>query len=285
MTTNYVARNQYKAYRIYSELAKIEWVPEFKRILESLAKHEQRDFEFWLGHAQQKDFKVSWTKIILFKLLRRTFGLTFTTKFLERHEKEMIRRYQEFLKTIKDKELKKQVQKVIQHEQKHEHTLISQIREERVLFISSIILGLNDGLIEITGALVGFAFALGSNALVATAGTITGLAASLSMASSAYMQAQYEEGKNAIKVALYTGVTYLVVVGLLISPFLLSTTISSALAGLLSIIIFIISSISYYTSIIFERSFKKQFFKMLVFSLGVAAITFAIGQALKYFLT
>ena len=54
MTTNYVAQNQYRAYRIYSELATIEWVPEFKKILLELAEHERKDYLFWYSYYQNK---------------------------------------------------------------------------------------------------------------------------------------------------------------------------------------------------------------------------------------
>ena len=69
-------------------------------------------------------------------------------------------------------------------EQEHEAALIELIDEERLRYISSMVLGLNDALVELTGALAGFTFALGNTTTIAMAGFITGSAATLSMAAS-----------------------------------------------------------------------------------------------------
>lgn len=283
MDINFLARNQYQGYIIYQELARIESSPEFKKILCNLARHESEHFNFWKQFATTNNFSVSSFKRWSYRMARKIFGLTFTVRFLERHEKELINQYQHFLHEVKETRLKKQVQKIILQEQKNERILIGHIKEEKVEFISSIVLGLSDGLIEITGALVGFALAFRVNSLVALTGSITGMAAALSMASSAYMQARYETEKDARKAAIYTGITYLTVVGLLLLPFLVTTTIPAALTFLGTIILFIIGWTSFYTSILFERPFRKQFLEMLIFTVGVAGITFLIGLLLRHY--
>ncbi len=280
---DYFAFNQYRAYKVYSTLAFVETDAGFKRILNDLAKHELDHYHFWLRFSRRKEFSVSSLYLFWFKLVRKVLGLTFTARYLERNEEELIAHYKTFLSKTTELSLRKEVQRVIKHEEENERELIGQIKEEKVAFISSIILGLNDGLIELTGALVGFAFALRENVMVALTGSITGLAASLSMASSAYMQAKYEPGKDARKAAIYTGITYIIVVGLLLIPFIFSSTVYIALGFLLGIIFLIISSVSYYTAILFDRSFKRQFGQMTLFSLGVALITFLIGLLLRYF--
>ncbi len=278
----YFSYVQYKAHIIYSELSKVERNQEFKRILEHLAKEELKHYNFWKRFSTSQKVSISLLLVFWYKILRVILGLTFMVRFLERHEEELIHQYKDFAETIQDKKLKKEIQNIIQDEEKIEKELISQIKEEKVAFISSIVLGLNDGLIEITGALVGFSFALHDNLLVAITGAITGLAASLSMASSAYMQAKYEPGKDAKKAATYTGITYFIVVMLLLTPFIITSNTYQSLGILLGIILIIISSMSFYTSILFERSFRKQFAQMIVFSIGVAGITFLIGLLLRY---
>ncbi|MBI2573532.1 VIT1/CCC1 transporter family protein [Candidatus Woesearchaeota archaeon] len=280
-TATYFASSQYSHFRITTELAKVEKNPHFKKILEDFAKHEKGDFEFWKKLTNTETFVVSPIKIFFLKILRKILGLTFIVKYLEREEEKIIKNYTTYLGKISDPELKKKIKIAIAHETKHEKELINQIKEERVEFISSIVLGINDGLIELTGALVGFSFALQQNHLIALTGFITGIAASLSMASSAYMQAQYEKGKHPGKAAVYTGIAYVIVVFLLIIPFVLSSSIHVALAILLFIVLGIIGSISYYTSILFTRSFIKQFLKMMTFTLGVALITFLLGLFLR----
>lgn len=282
MTADFFASDEYKDLTVYKELLKIEDSSEFKKILTSLIEHEQDHFEFWKSLSGQKDFNVNPLTIWFFKNTRKILGLTFTVRLLEKHEKEAIKHYREFLKTAKG-EIKKKVEEILNNELEDEKWLISQIKEEQVEFLSSIILGLNDGLIELTGALVGFSFAFASQSLVALTGLITGIAASMSMASSAYMQARHEEGKDAKKSGLYTGLSYITVVLLLVSPFFIFSNIYSALIAMFSIVMVIILAISYYSATLFNRSFKKQFSEMFIFSIVVAIVAFLIGVLFKNF--
>jgi len=281
MDANYFAYQQYRDYLIYKELEKRETIPEFKAVLQKLITHEKEDFDFWQKLATRKEFKISKLDLWKYRFMRRIFGLTFTARFLEHHEEEMITQYTNYLKGVEDEELRASIERIIEHERFHEKELIGHIKEDKVEFMSNIVLGLNDGLIELTGALVGFSFALGSAAAVALTGTITGLAASLSMAASAYLQAQYEEGKDAYKSAVFTGVAYVIVVVLLVAPFVITQNINTSLITMAIVIVLIISGMSLYTSVIFGRSFWGQFRQMLLLSVGVAIITFVLGSALK----
>ncbi len=168
-------------YTIASELAKTEPNKKFKSTLVKLAKHEWDDFTFWKQFATNQKFHIPKIYIALIKPLRKVLGLTFVVKYLENQEKKLVREYEHFLTKVKDKELQRKIRNAIEHKKKHEQELISQIKEERVEFISSIILGINDGLIELTGALVGFSLALQNHTIIALTGTITGIAAALSM--------------------------------------------------------------------------------------------------------
>ncbi len=282
MNADYFAYSEFREQAIYREMVKSEKDPGFREILDALVRQEHAHYQFWLNYSSKKDFHVSFLQIFLFKLMRKVLGLTFTLKFIEGGERDAIQKYNAYLSTVNDPQLRERIKEIIEHEEEHERKLISTIKEEKVEFISNIILGVNDGLIELTGALVGFSFALRKPDLIALIGFITGLAASLSMASSAYMQAQYEEGKNAVKSALYTGMAYIIVVCVLILPFLILPGAFMALGVMLLLAILIIACVSYYTSVIFERVFLRQFSEMTVFSIGIAFITFVIGLSLRY---
>ena len=276
MTPDEFAKNEYRDYVTYKELAKIERVPEFKSILEELTQHELADFKFWLTLSSKKDFRISALEVFFLKCLRKVFGLTFTAKFLERHEKQAVVNYGRFLDRA-EAPLKEQIQNIIRHEEYHERTLIGQIREERIAFMSSIILGLNDALIELTGALTGFAFAFHHNRTVTVAGLILGVAAALSMASSSYLSARHEAGKDPWKAGLYTGLSYLAVTLLLLFPFFLLAHVVAALAVMIGIVLLIVIGLSYYTAIVFERNFRRSLAEMLTCSVGVAFVSFLIG--------
>lgn len=187
-------------YEVYRTLSEHEKDPEFREILRSLMNQEHSDYDFWSRFASKKEFTISPLVLWGYILMRRVFGLVFTAKFLERGERNTVKAYTSVLKRM-DENLKDDFKSIIAHEREHEKRFIASIKEERLDFIGNIVLGLNDGLIELTGALVGFSFALSDNKLVAMTGLITGIAATLSMASSAYMQAKYDNGKEPILAA------------------------------------------------------------------------------------
>ena len=276
MTPDEFAQNEYRDYVTYKALAAVETVPEFKRILEELTQHELADFNFWLAFSSRKHFTISALEIFFLKCLRQVFGLTFTARFLERHEKQAIVNYGRFLDQAAEP-LKEQIRNIIQHEEYHERTLIGQIKEGRIAFMSSIILGLNDALIELTGALTGFAFAFQAARTVTMAGLILGVAASLSMASSSYLSARHEEGKTPWRAGLYTGLSYLTVTALLLLPFFLLSHVLVALAVMMGTVVAIVVGLSYYTAIVFERDFRSSLVEMFICSVGVAFVSFLIG--------
>lgn len=283
LNADYFAYNQYRDYVLYKELAKSESVPAFKNTLESLTDHEYNDYSFWIQFSRKKKFSISAIDIVRFKLIRKVLGLTFAAKFLEGRERNMISAYSEFLNTVDDEKIKKGIIQIIEHEREHEQKLIGHIKEERVEFLGNAVLGLNDGLIELSGILIGFSFAFTHPLFVALSGLIVGFSASLSMASSAYMQARHEKGKKPVKAALYTGFAYLAVVMILIAPFFVFSQIIFALMSMAALIAFIIASVSFYSSVLFERPFFKQVAEMSAFSVGVAAVTFAIGLIVRQF--
>lgn len=276
MNADYFAWEQFRDYAVLSDLANRERNAEFKAILGKLIQEEFEDYRFWLQFSRTKNFRVPKSTLLGYRLMRRMLGLTFTARFLERHERHMIKVYTEFAKTV-DPALRKDIERIIAHEQEHEQTLISQIKEEKLEFLSNVILGLNDGLIEITGALAGFSMALQSARSTALAGLITGVAAILSMTASAYLQAAHEKGRNPKKAALYTGVAYAVVVVLLVVPFFFADAAAPALTAMLAVASAVILLISYYTSVLFARKFLRQCATMLALSLGVATVTFTLG--------
>ncbi|HEX9780207.1 MAG TPA: VIT1/CCC1 family protein [bacterium] len=274
------ALNEYRDYVTYRELAAIETVPKFKEILSQLIEHEEEDYRFWRELAPGPDPRISGLEIRLIKLMRKVLGLTFTAKFLERNERDAIRRYSAFAESAPP-ELAAKVREIVEHEMFHEREMIGQIQEERVEFLGSIVLGANDGLIELTGALVGFTFALANPFQAGLFGVVTGVAASLSMAASAYMQARHEHGRNPKKAAAYTGLSYLVVVAALVTPFVLAPTVSAALTGMGAVILLLIAGFSGYGAVLFDRDFKRQFGEMLCFSVGVAALAYVLGSAVR----
>ena len=101
------------------------------------------------------------------------------------------------------------------------------------------VLGLNDALVELTGALAGLMLALQNVKLISLSGLITGIAASLSIAASEYLSTRSEDiGKHPVSAAIYIGIAYIITVTLLILPYLLLTNYYLDLATAVIIIRF-----------------------------------------------
>jgi VIT1/CCC1 family predicted Fe2+/Mn2+ transporter len=209
--------------------------------------------------------------------LSRILGITFGIKLMEKGEAHAQIQYGEYLSYVPG------LKNIIEDEDKHEKELISLIEEERLNYVGSIVLGLNDALVELTGALAGFTFALNNTRVIALAGLITGIAASFSMAASGYLAKKSENDPTALKSATYTGLAYVLTVALLIFPYLIFDNIFICLALTLTMAILIILFFNYYISIAKDLPFKKRFLEMAFISLGVSAITFGIGYLLRKF--
>ena len=212
-------------------------------------------------------------------ILSRIFGLTFTIKLLERKERYAQEVYEDVARRIPGAEW------IIRDERGHEKKLIEIIREEKLEYTGSMILGLNDALVELTGTLAGLTFAFQNSTLVGLAGLITGIAASLSMASSEYLSMKSEASNKSPDIAsLYTGVVYLVTVWVLVAPIFVCDNSFMALGFTVLDAVLVIVVFTFFLSVVRDLSFKKRFVEMASISLGVAGASFIIGMALRLFL-
>ena len=262
---------------IYSKLAR--WTKEKKnrQILETISNEEKKHALYWKGHTH-KEIRAKPFKIFFHTLVAKLLGLTFSVKLMEKGEVNAQINYNEIAKEIP------QAKEIKAEENAHELKLLGMLDEERLKYVGSMILGVNDALVELTGALAGFTLALQNTRLIAVIGLITGIAASLSMAASEYLSTKAEsQDKDPLKASIYTGVMYLVTVILLVLPYYLFPNVYAALATTLLIAILIILFFTFYISVAQDLPFKKRFSEMAGISMGVSALTFGIGFLVKKF--
>lgn len=268
-------KNEITEHLIYSRLAQMHKDPLRAKVLAGIAADEKEHYGIWKS-ITQADVAADMGKVGYFVLISRVFGLTFGLKLLEQGEDNA----QDFYETLTA--VSPQVKEIIADEGRHEKELIDMIGEERLQYVSSVVLGLNDALVELTGALVGFTLALQNTRLVGIVGLITGIAASLSMAASEYLSTKQEDTqKDPLKAALITGGAYVLTVALLILPYLLFSDLFVCLSLVVAMALCIIFVFTYYISVAKEMDFKKRFFEMAGISLGVAAINFLIGLVIR----
>ncbi len=266
-------RQEITEHYIYKFLAEKE-EGENRRILLEIAEDEKKHYNIWREYTGI-DVEPDWGKIRLYKLVYRIFGLVFTIKLMEQGEKKSEERYKELAQKIGVAE------EILQDEFEHEEKLLSLLSDERIEFIGSIVLGLSDALIELTGALAGLSLALNNTLLVGFAALITGIAASMSMAVSEYLSRKSEGDRNAAKGAFYTGSAYiLTVLTLVVSYFLIPNPLIALSISLFNAAL-IIAALTFYTSVVREVDWGRSYIEMLGLTLGVAAITFTIGWVIR----
>ncbi len=248
-----------------------------KAIVERVAADEKKHYNR-LKALTGRDFKPQKVKIFIFYWMTRLFGLTFGIKYLERGESQAVKAYS------KETEQLAGMVEIIEDEERHEQELIAMIDEERLQYMGSVVLGLNDALVELTGALAGFTFAFQNTRLIALTGLITGISASLSMAASEYLSTRHEGGGNPFKASLYTGIAYVFTVIFLILPYLMIGNPFISLGVSIGVAVFIIFVFNYYISVAKDFNFKKRFLEMAAISLGVASLSFLIGVLIKQFI-
>lgn len=272
-----VQKGEITEYRVYMNIAKRVKNPENKKILQTIGLQEKAHHDIWAKYTG-KPARPNRLRIFFLSIVNFVFGYTFALKIMESGED----RAKHFYDSIK--EHVGEAARIAEEEDAHEHELINMLDEERLQYVGSMVLGLNDALVELTGALAGLTLAFADPKLISLSGLVTGIAASLSMASSEYLSAKADNHPNALKSAIYTGVAYIVTVALMILPYLLIQNHFIALGVMLAIVVFIIFIFNYYISVAKDQPFGKRFFPMVGISLGVALISFGIGFVVKLLL-
>jgi VIT1/CCC1 family predicted Fe2+/Mn2+ transporter len=263
---------------IYSKLANQIDKKENQEVLRRIAEEEKQHSEFWSQYTKRK-IKPRRFKVLYHLLISKILGFTFAVKLMEKAEELAQVNYNEIAKEIP------QAIEIEKEENEHERKLLNLLDEERLKYVGSMVLGLNDALVELTGALAGLTLALQNTRLIALTGLITGIAASLSMGASEYLSTKAEEhDKDPFKASVYTGFMYISAVVFLILPYFLIPNVYYALLTTLAVAILIILFFTFYVSVAQDLPFKKRFFEMVALSLGVSAFTFAIGYFVRTFI-
>jgi VIT1/CCC1 family predicted Fe2+/Mn2+ transporter len=271
-------KNEITEYYIYMRLAGFVRAPENRRLLAKIADDELRHYGVWKTYTQQ-DVAPDRLSIWKYYLISRVFGFTFGVKLMERGEEDAQDSYEQLREVIPE------AGTIILEENQHEAALLQLLDEERLRYTGSMVLGLSDALVELTGALAGLTLALQDTRLIALTGSITGIAAALSMGASEYLSTKAEEtAKNPLRASVYTGVSYLLTVLILILPYLFLTNYYVCLACTLVGAVLIIALFNYYISVARDEPFRRRFLEMAGLSLGVAAFSFLMGFLMRTFL-
>lgn len=269
-------RTEETDYLVYSRIARREKNEANRKILTQIAADEKAHAEMWAAFTGRQvgpdRLRAAW-----YAFLSWILGYTFILKLMERREYVADAAYTAMAEDFPE------IRSIIHDEENHERQLAAMLDEERLKYVGAVVLGLNDALVELSGTIAGLTLALADTRVVAMAGIITGVSATLSMAASNYLAERAEGRPDAFKSSCYTGAAYLITVVCLVTPYLLlpREMYLTALGAMLTVVILIIFFFNYYISVAKSVPFGRRFGEMACISLGVAAISFVIGLLAK----
>lgn len=266
------------SHSFYLKLQQMKKNASNKMVFEEISQIEKDVYDV-LRKYTEVDVKPARLKVSLYVIFTVLFGFTFSLKLLLRISSKIDSSQ---IKKIRNKD---EVRKILDYEEKREELLLKHIDSKGLHYISSIVLGLNDSIVEITAALAGFTLAIQVSTTIALMGLITGSAASLSISASEYLSKREETTRaEAIKSSIYTGVAYALGVAFLILPYFLINNPFINLGILFAVAITIIFLFNFYISIAKDQPLRRRFLEMVIISMGIALISFGIGFLVRRYL-
>lgn len=275
------AKDELTDYTIYKMLSESEEDSKMRRIFSDIAAMERRHYAFWLRYCGGAKVSADAVTVNFMLVFRRLLGEAFVIKHLEGTEAEAIKKY-EGLRSVVPKSGRRELEQIINDESGHEQAFAQHVQEAHVRYISFIVLGLADALVEIAGIHAGSLGIYASTFLTGLAGVIAGAAASLSMASAAFAQAKQGFPGSARTAASYTGISYFVAAVILASPYFL--THDSVMAIFVSLILgmIMIGFVSWYNGVISGKGMRKDFSELAAIMLGATILLFFVGLAIRH---
>ena len=268
-------QEEINGYHTYARLAGLVKDKNNSKVLERIAGEEKKHYALWKTYTKE-EVPPKKSRINFFFWVSRLFGLTFGIRLMELGEEKVQKIYEGLVNAIPE------AKQVLADEEKHETELLEMLDEDALRYAGSVVLGLNDALVELTGALAGFTFAFQNSRLIALAGLITGISASFSMSASEYLSQKSEGGdQDPTRSAIYTGIAYIITVALLVMPFLILKNYIFSLGWTILNAILIIAIFNYYISVARGYDFKRRFLEMAAISMGVALFSFILGNFIR----
>ena len=271
--------HEYTDSTLYERLSRtVDESSPFADVLKQLSATEGKHSEFWSRYAPDEKPKLNRMKVLWILFLRRVLGLTFASRYLDRHELSVVKEYQEVAGMI-PRDDKAAFEEMVADEVQHEQEFAQKVESTAVRYISFVVLGLADALVEISGIHAGSLGIYNKTELAGLAGITAGAAASLAMASAAFAQAKQGFHGSARLSALYTGVSYFVSAVLLATPYFLTASVIYALASSLVIAVAMLALTTYYSTVIANKPFARDFLEILGILLGATVALYFFGLA------
>ena len=270
--------DEWSDYTLYERLSKtVDAGSPFAEVLKALSATEYKHYEFWSRYVPGEEPKLARLKLYWILFLRRFLGLTFATRYLDRHEQNVVGEYRGLEKLIPESD-KVPFDEMVADEREHEKAFAMKAESSAVRYISFVVLGLADALVEISGIHAGSLGFYDKTEIAGLAGVIAGAAASLAMASAAFAQAKQGEFEGSARLsAVYTGVSYFVTAIILATPYFLTADMVAAISASLSLAVAILVVTTWYSVVIQQKTFLRDFVEILAILFGTTIALYAFG--------
>jgi VIT1/CCC1 family predicted Fe2+/Mn2+ transporter len=196
-------KNEMKDAQSYEYLGRMEKDKDIRNKLLGLSHIERSHAEFWKKFIEKRGGKVEEVKIgairkLSLRIVRKILGAAYLVSLFEAAETSAINTYYDFYKNGEmGEEERRRLGQIILDEVEHERIFD---KEKRILHaenIRDLVLGMNDGLVELLGAVTGLSAVYVHNPLiVGLSGLIVGVAGSLSMAIGTYVSVRSQRQVN-----------------------------------------------------------------------------------------
>ncbi len=273
-------REELTDYIVYKKLSQKESGSRERGIFSRLSKVEYGHYKFWKKYSDA-EMRPSKLKIWFVLFLRRLFGTAFVIKYLECGEASVIKKYRSLARFVPKRD-RKRFERIIEDEEGHEKEFAERIQGAYVRYISFIVLGLADAIVEIAGIHAGSLGIYNSTELTGLAGVIAGAAASIAMASAAFAQAKQGFEGSPSRAAGYTGVSYFISAVILATPYFLTRIMADAMLASIILGTLIIAFVSWYNSIVSGSRFKRDFAELAAVMFGATVALFMLGLGVRH---
>jgi len=273
--------DEWSDYTLYDRLAKtVAADSPFAGVLAELSSTEHRHYEFWRKYVPGEQPRLGRLKLYWILFLRRFLGLTFATRYLDRHESKVVKEYQGLERLIPEAD-RSDYQAMVEDEREHEKAFAQKVESSVVRYISFVVLGLADALVEISGIHAGSLGFYDKTEIAGLAGLIAGGAASIAMASAAFDQAKQGFKGSARLSATYTGISYFVTAIFLATPYFLTSDMVVALGVSLTVAVTILAVTTWYAIVIQQKPFLRDFVEILAILFAATIVLYAFGSLVR----
>lgn len=274
------ARGEITDYTVYKRLSEIEKNTKSRAAFQRLSGMERGHYNFWKKYCPNAEIRPNMAKVRFVLTLRGIFGESFLIKYLEGGETSAIKKYSAMRHLI-PKADKKLFERIIEDEQEHEQRFAEQVQGTSIRYVSFVVLGLADALVEVAGIHAGSLGIYNSTFLTGLAGIVAGAAASLSMASAAFAQAKQGFEGSASRAAMYTGLSYFIGAVVLATPYFLTPVALNAIIISLIFGMFMISLVSWYNSVMSGSNARREFAELASIMIGVSILLLILGFTIR----